>query len=272
MDFPASWYKDGQQVEESESLVVKMDGRKHRLILPEAQVQDSGEFECRTEGISAFFSVTVQGQGLRQPRLPQSRLTQGAVPILPHPLLCPLEGPFQGGPRGPGDMFADHAAPTPPSSTLGPHIPSAGRDVRGPQINEGQGRWELAFVRHLLAKPCAGYLKCTLSFNIQGYMRASISPLMDEVAETQRGYASCSQSHSQQLRYLGSHPGLLIPRRRRSGSKESFRCSGPEVLGSQSMFWLLQRLISGNLLLVHSLSPPPPQPQASRARISRTKL
>ncbi|XP_043765850.1 obscurin-like protein 1 isoform X5 [Cervus elaphus] len=60
VDFPASWYKDGQQVEESESLVVKMDGRKHRLILPEAQVQDSGEFECRTEGVSAFFIVTVQ--------------------------------------------------------------------------------------------------------------------------------------------------------------------------------------------------------------------
>ncbi|XP_069430739.1 obscurin-like protein 1 isoform X2 [Ovis canadensis] len=60
VDFPASWYKDGQQVDESESLVVKMDGRKHRLILPEAQVQDSGEFECRTEGVSAFFSVTVQ--------------------------------------------------------------------------------------------------------------------------------------------------------------------------------------------------------------------
>ncbi|XP_029415890.1 obscurin-like protein 1 isoform X3 [Nannospalax galili] len=60
VDFPATWYKDGQKVEESESLVVKMDGRKHRLILPEAEVQDSGEFECRTEGVSAFFSVTVQ--------------------------------------------------------------------------------------------------------------------------------------------------------------------------------------------------------------------
>ncbi|XP_034353629.1 obscurin-like protein 1 isoform X2 [Arvicanthis niloticus] len=60
VDFPATWYKDGQKVEESESLVVKMDGRKHRLILPEAQVQDSGEFECRTEGVSAFFVVTVQ--------------------------------------------------------------------------------------------------------------------------------------------------------------------------------------------------------------------
>lgn len=60
VDFPATWYKDGQKVEESESLIVKMNGCKHRLILPEAQVRDSGEFECRTEGISAFFSVTVQ--------------------------------------------------------------------------------------------------------------------------------------------------------------------------------------------------------------------
>nr|XP_008257150.1 obscurin-like protein 1 isoform X2 [Oryctolagus cuniculus] len=59
-DFPATWYKEGQKVEESESLVVKMDGRKHRLILPEAKVVDSGEFECRTEGVSAFFSLTVQ--------------------------------------------------------------------------------------------------------------------------------------------------------------------------------------------------------------------
>ncbi|XP_013375242.1 PREDICTED: obscurin-like protein 1 isoform X2 [Chinchilla lanigera] len=60
VDFPATWYKDGQKVEESKTLVVKMDGRKHCLILPEARVQDSGEFECRTEGVSAFFSVTVQ--------------------------------------------------------------------------------------------------------------------------------------------------------------------------------------------------------------------
>uniref|UniRef100_A0A2K6ER01 Obscurin-like protein 1 n=1 Tax=Propithecus coquereli TaxID=379532 RepID=A0A2K6ER01_PROCO len=59
-DFPAIWYKDGQKVEESESLVVKVDGRKHRLILPKAEVRDSGEFECRTEGVSAFFDVTIQ--------------------------------------------------------------------------------------------------------------------------------------------------------------------------------------------------------------------
>ncbi|XP_058156034.1 obscurin-like protein 1 isoform X2 [Dasypus novemcinctus] len=60
VDFPASWYKDGQKVTESESLVVKADGRKHHLILPAAQARDSGEFECRTEGVSAFFSITVR--------------------------------------------------------------------------------------------------------------------------------------------------------------------------------------------------------------------
>ncbi|XP_075385076.1 obscurin-like protein 1 isoform X1 [Tenrec ecaudatus] len=60
VDFPASWYKDGQEVAESEALVVKTDGSKHRLILPSAEVRDSGEFECRTEGLSAFFSITVQ--------------------------------------------------------------------------------------------------------------------------------------------------------------------------------------------------------------------
>ncbi|XP_052048364.1 obscurin-like protein 1 isoform X2 [Apodemus sylvaticus] len=65
VDFPATWYKDGQKVEESELLVVKTDGRKHRLVLPEAQVRDSGEFECRTEGVSAFFSVTVQDPPVR---------------------------------------------------------------------------------------------------------------------------------------------------------------------------------------------------------------
>jgi hypothetical protein len=90
MDFPATWYKDGQKVEESESLVVKMDGRRHRLILPEANVQDSGEFECRTEGVSAFFSVTVQGQEPCQPRLLQLRSIMGVVLCKPFLLVCLL--------------------------------------------------------------------------------------------------------------------------------------------------------------------------------------
>lgn len=90
VDFPTSWYKDGQKVEESESLVVKTDGRRHRLILPAAEVQDSGEFECRTEGVSAFFSVTVQGQEPLQPGLFLLRLT--LEPCKPCLLVCLLGG------------------------------------------------------------------------------------------------------------------------------------------------------------------------------------
>ncbi|XP_060049635.1 obscurin-like protein 1 isoform X2 [Erinaceus europaeus] len=59
-DFPARWYKDGRPVQESEALAVSVDGRRHRLVLPKAALDDSGEFECRTEGVSAFFSVTVR--------------------------------------------------------------------------------------------------------------------------------------------------------------------------------------------------------------------
>lgn len=88
VDFPASWYKDGQKVDESESLVVKMDGRKHRLILPAAEVRDSGEFECRTEGVSAFFSVTIQGQEPWQPRLLKLRRTLRAMQVLRPGLLA----------------------------------------------------------------------------------------------------------------------------------------------------------------------------------------
>ena len=83
MDLPASWYKDGQKVEESESLVVKMDGHKHHLILPAAKVRDSGEFECRTEGVSAFFHVTVQGQEPRQPGFLHLRRPAWGVGSLP---------------------------------------------------------------------------------------------------------------------------------------------------------------------------------------------
>lgn len=124
VDFPARWYKDGQELEPSESLVVKMEGRKHRLILPAAEVQDSGEFECRTEGVSAFFSVTVRGQ---QPRW--SGADSGGHATLP----CgpPAWGPFWEEPGGPGDLFSNHPVllnppTTNPSSTLTLHVPSAG--------------------------------------------------------------------------------------------------------------------------------------------------
>ncbi|XP_008110065.2 obscurin-like protein 1 isoform X1 [Anolis carolinensis] len=53
------WYKDGEEVEEGEGLLLESEGPYQRLILPSAQVQDTGEFVCDTGTDSAFFTVSV---------------------------------------------------------------------------------------------------------------------------------------------------------------------------------------------------------------------
>ncbi|XP_062972899.1 obscurin-like protein 1 isoform X2 [Elgaria multicarinata webbii] len=56
---PVRWYKDGEEVEESEGLLLESEGPQHRLVIPSAQVQDSGEFVCDAGGDSVFFNITV---------------------------------------------------------------------------------------------------------------------------------------------------------------------------------------------------------------------
>ncbi|XP_053139183.1 obscurin-like protein 1 isoform X2 [Hemicordylus capensis] len=56
---PVHWYKDGEEVEESEHLLLENEGSHHRLVIPLSQVQDSGEFVCDAGGDSAFFNITV---------------------------------------------------------------------------------------------------------------------------------------------------------------------------------------------------------------------
>ncbi|KAM6460478.1 obscurin-like protein 1 isoform 8-T8 [Liasis olivaceus] len=58
-DAPVLWYKDGEEVEESERLLLESEGPHRRLVIPLAQVQDSGEFVCDAGGDSAFFNITV---------------------------------------------------------------------------------------------------------------------------------------------------------------------------------------------------------------------
>jgi len=64
---PVRWYKDGEEVEEGESLVLEREGLRCRLVLPCAHPQDTGEFVCDVGGDSAFYTITVAGesQGLR---------------------------------------------------------------------------------------------------------------------------------------------------------------------------------------------------------------
>uniref|UniRef100_A0A663MVW4 Obscurin-like protein 1 n=1 Tax=Athene cunicularia TaxID=194338 RepID=A0A663MVW4_ATHCN len=56
---PVHWYKDGEEVEVGESLVLEQEGPRHRLVLPCARPQDTGEFVCDAGGDSVFYTITV---------------------------------------------------------------------------------------------------------------------------------------------------------------------------------------------------------------------
>ncbi|XP_073503404.1 obscurin-like protein 1 isoform X3 [Phyllobates terribilis] len=53
------WYKDGVEVEESEDLVLELDGKHRRLIIQNSQVKDSGEFVCDAKDDCVFYNVLV---------------------------------------------------------------------------------------------------------------------------------------------------------------------------------------------------------------------
>lgn len=58
---PVRWYKDGEEVEVSKSLVLEQEGLQCKLVLPCAQPQDTREFVCDAGGDSVFYTVTVAG-------------------------------------------------------------------------------------------------------------------------------------------------------------------------------------------------------------------
>lgn len=58
---PVRWYKDGKEVEVGESLVLKQEGLQYRLVLPCAQIQDTGEFLCNASNASISYSILVAG-------------------------------------------------------------------------------------------------------------------------------------------------------------------------------------------------------------------
>ncbi|XP_032921119.1 obscurin-like protein 1 [Catharus ustulatus] len=62
---PVRWYKDGEEVEVSESLVLEQEGSRCKLVLPCAQTQDTGEFVCDAGGDSAFYTITVAEEPVR---------------------------------------------------------------------------------------------------------------------------------------------------------------------------------------------------------------
>uniref|UniRef100_M3ZYD9 Obscurin-like protein 1 n=1 Tax=Xiphophorus maculatus TaxID=8083 RepID=M3ZYD9_XIPMA len=53
------WYRDGLEVEESENLLLEVDGVYRRLIIPETTVKDSAEYVCDTGDDSVTFFVNI---------------------------------------------------------------------------------------------------------------------------------------------------------------------------------------------------------------------
>lgn len=66
-DAPVRWYKDGQEVEESDFVVLEKEGPHRRLVLPAAQPADGGEFQCVAGDERAYFTVTITGAGTGRP-------------------------------------------------------------------------------------------------------------------------------------------------------------------------------------------------------------
>ncbi|XP_039926012.1 obscurin-like protein 1 [Hirundo rustica] len=71
---PVRWYKDGEEVEMGESLVLEQEGLQYRLVLPCARVQDTGEFICSARDASVSYSILVAEPPVRILQPPQRSL------------------------------------------------------------------------------------------------------------------------------------------------------------------------------------------------------
>ncbi|KAM4731326.1 obscurin-like protein 1 [Anableps anableps] len=78
------WYRDGLEVEESENLILEVDGVYRRLIIPETTVKDSAEYVCDTGDDSVTFFVNIAEPPVRfiRPRKMASRVEKVVGEIL----------------------------------------------------------------------------------------------------------------------------------------------------------------------------------------------
>ncbi|KAF1654557.1 Obscurin-like protein 1, partial [Aptenodytes patagonicus] len=90
---PVRWYKDGEEVEAGESLVLEQEGPRHRLVLPCARLQDAGEFVCDAGGDSVFYTVTVAAPQVHIAPVPEAQQLQEVLAGLPVLLECQVYPP-----------------------------------------------------------------------------------------------------------------------------------------------------------------------------------
>ncbi|KAK0685296.1 OBSL1 protein, partial [Pygoscelis papua] len=90
---PVRWYKDGEEVEVGESLVLEQEGPRHRLVLPCARPQDTGEFVCDAGGDSVFYTVTVAAPQVHIAPVPEAQQLQEVLEGFPVLLECQVSPP-----------------------------------------------------------------------------------------------------------------------------------------------------------------------------------
>ncbi|KAF1610401.1 Obscurin-like protein 1, partial [Eudyptes chrysolophus] len=90
---PVRWYKDGEEVEAGENLVLEQEGLRHRLVLPCARPQDTGEFVCDAGGDSVFYTVTVAAPQVHIAPVPEAQQLQEVLAGLPVLLECQVSPP-----------------------------------------------------------------------------------------------------------------------------------------------------------------------------------
>ncbi|NXC10450.1 OBSL1 protein, partial [Orthonyx spaldingii] len=90
---PVHWYKDGEEVEAGESLVLEQEGLQCRLVLPCAQPQDTGEFVCDASGDSVFYTVTVAAPKVCLTPVPEAQRLREVLAGLPLVLECQVSPP-----------------------------------------------------------------------------------------------------------------------------------------------------------------------------------
>ncbi|XP_065269726.1 obscurin-like protein 1 [Emys orbicularis] len=89
-DGPVQWYKDGVEVEEGEHLLLECEGPHHRLVIPSARPQDTGEFVCDAGSDSVFYNITVTEPPVRILRPQERSLELQALALQRLELRCEL--------------------------------------------------------------------------------------------------------------------------------------------------------------------------------------
>ncbi|XP_030044359.1 obscurin-like protein 1 [Microcaecilia unicolor] len=87
------WYKDGMEVETNEDMRVESDGVHHRLIIPSAKMQDSGEFVCDVGDDSVFYTVKVTAPQVSITQIPEQQRRKTVVSGQPLFLECEVSSP-----------------------------------------------------------------------------------------------------------------------------------------------------------------------------------